>query len=71
MAIYVMHILAGSGVRVILGKAFGITSTYLHLSIGVAAGVFLPLLAVKIIEKWRIPYVFSAPISRIALRSKI
>lgn len=69
MAIYVMHILAGSGARVLLSKVFGITSTSLHLGAGVAAGVLLPLLAVKIIEKWGIPYVFSAPISKLVLRN--
>jgi fucose 4-O-acetylase-like acetyltransferase len=70
MAIYVMHILTGSGARVFLSKVFGITSTSLHLVAGVAAGILLPLLAVKIIEKWGIPYVFSAPISKLVLKNK-
>lgn len=70
MAIYVMHILAGSGARVILGKIFGVTSTFLHIGLGVATGILLPLVAVKVIDKWGIPFVFSAPISKLFIKSK-
>jgi fucose 4-O-acetylase-like acetyltransferase len=63
MAIYLMHILAGSGVRVILNKILSIDALAIHLVIGCLAGVLLPLLALKIINALKISYVFSAPIS--------
>ena len=62
MAIYVMHILAGSGVRVILTK-LGIYSFSLHLVSGCIVGVLTPIAMLMIINKLRIPYMFSAPIS--------
>lgn len=64
MAIYLMHILAGSGIRVILSKLFGIDSLAVHLIVGCFAGVLLPLLAIKIIGAIKIPYVFTAPVCR-------
>ena len=63
MAIYLMHIIAGSGVRIILVKLFGITSIEIHLLLGLTAGIGLPLVAMKIFEKYNIRYVFSAPLS--------
>ncbi|MBU3004341.1 acyltransferase family protein [Paraglaciecola arctica] len=63
MAIYLMHILAGAGTRVLLSKVFNIESVTIHLMVGCIAGLILPLLALKIIGGLRIPYVFRAPIS--------
>ncbi len=65
MAIYVMHILAGSGVRVVLIKFLGINDVMVHLVLGCFAGLFLPLLAVYFINRLSIPYLFSAPISKL------
>lgn len=64
LAIYLMHILAGSGARIILSKFLGIDAMAIHLIIGCFAGVLLPLLAFKIINVLKIPYMFSAPISK-------
>ncbi len=64
MAIYVMHVLAGSGVRVFLSKILGVDSVFVHLFFGCLAGVLLPLMALKVIDSLKIPYVFSAPISK-------
>lgn len=63
MAIYLMHTLTGSGVRIILHKFFNIDSLSVHLVIGCLAGVLVPLIALKVIDRVKIPYVFSAPIS--------
>ncbi len=63
MAIYLMHILAGSGIRVILKTFLGIDSYIVHLVLGCFFGLVLPLLAVFILNKLKIPYVFSAPVS--------
>ncbi|MBB1477107.1 acyltransferase family protein [Shewanella sp. SG41-3] len=63
MAIYLMHILAGSGVRVILGNIFGIESVVIHLILGLVAGLFFPLIALWVFRKANLKYIFSAPIS--------
>jgi fucose 4-O-acetylase-like acetyltransferase len=70
MAIYLMHILAGSGTRVVLSKLFNIESFAIHLIIGCMAGILGPLLAVAVIRKLNIPFVFSAPISELLISSR-
>ncbi len=64
MAIFVMHILAGSGIRIFLHTLLGIDSFSIHLLAGCIIGIFAPLLAVITINKLKIPYVFSAPVSK-------
>lgn len=64
MAIFLMHIIAASGVRIILHKILGIESASLHIIIGCITGVCLPLIAVIVINKLKIPFVFSMPISK-------
>jgi fucose 4-O-acetylase-like acetyltransferase len=44
MTIYLVHILAGSGCRIVLLKVFGISSVGIHLLIGTLGGLLLPLL---------------------------
>jgi hypothetical protein len=44
MAIYVMHILAGSGARIILGRFLGVQDAGIHLLAGCLAGLLLPML---------------------------
>jgi fucose 4-O-acetylase-like acetyltransferase len=44
MTIYLLHILAGSGSRIILLKVFGVTSVGIHLLIGTLGGLLLPLM---------------------------
>ncbi len=67
MAIYVMHILTGSGVRVILDKFFGVDSFVIHLVVGFSAGLIVPLIALYLFNRFRLSYVFSAPISKLVL----
>ena len=64
MAIYLMHILAGSGARVMLKTFMGVDSYVYHLIVECLVGLFLPLLTVVIINKYKIPYIFSAPMSQ-------
>lgn len=42
MPIYLMHILAASGARIVLLK-FGFTNMYLHLGVGISMGILFPL----------------------------
>lgn len=48
MPIYLMHIMAGSGARIILAK-LGVANLWVHLSIGLVLGVLLPLIAQRCI----------------------
>lgn len=64
MAIYLMHILAGSGIRVILSKFLSVESVSVHIVVGCIAGILLPLLALKVINALKISFAFSAPISQ-------
>lgn len=45
MPIYLMHILAGSGIRIVLKKVLGVTSTEVHTLAGVMFGIGIPLVA--------------------------
>lgn len=68
MGIYLMHILAGSGARVVLMKVFHIDSFTVHLTVGCLVGVLAPILAVALIRKLKIPCVFSAPVSTLLIK---
>ncbi|WP_019026669.1 acyltransferase family protein [Colwellia piezophila] len=70
MAIYLMHILIGSGARIILINIFNIESLWIHLAIGVFSGVCIPLIVLYILKKYKILYVLSAPISHFAYISR-
>ncbi|WP_226999744.1 acyltransferase family protein [Microbulbifer aggregans] len=63
MAIYLMHVLAGAGVRVVLQKLAGVDAFLVHLGLGMAVGLIGPILALEIIKRLNIRYLFSAPIS--------
>ena len=62
MSIFLMHVLAGSGARVILDKVFHIDTFTIHVLVGCAVGVIAPIVALVIIEKFKIPYILSAPL---------
>ena len=64
MAIYLMHILAASGMRVILTKFLSIDNTAENLFFGCVAGIFIPLLCIRIIDILHIKFIFSLPISK-------
>jgi len=70
MTIYLMHILAGSGVRVILGSFMGIDSIAVHLIVGTLVGLAAPLLAQMIIKKYDLYFLIAPPKSFSATRSR-
>jgi peptidoglycan/LPS O-acetylase OafA/YrhL len=51
LAIYVMHILAGSGARIVLQKMLGIDAVAVHLMVGTVVGIVLPLVALRLIAR--------------------
>jgi fucose 4-O-acetylase-like acetyltransferase len=69
MGIYLMHIFAASGSRVILSKALKVDSVAIHLVIGCLMGVVAPLIALFLIDKVKLKYVLSAPVSSSAIKS--
>lgn len=60
IAIYVMHILATAGTRIILMK-FGVDQAVFHLSIGTLAGIFLPLAALWGMQRLRVASLVGLP----------
>ncbi|UTW44887.1 acyltransferase [bacterium SCSIO 12696] len=64
MAIYLIHILSGSGVRILLQSLLSINNFWVHLALGMVFGLLLPIVFSKAVEKIGFKYIFSAPISR-------
>src|SRR5690606_2404320 len=61
MTIYLMHILAGSGVRVILSSFMGIDSIPVHLVVGTLIGLGAPLVAQVIIQRYNLHFLLTPP----------
>lgn len=61
MIIFLAHILAGSGTRIVLSKFMGIENWYLHMVIGTAAGVLFPIALYKLSKKLHFDFLFSFP----------
>jgi len=64
MTIYLLHILTGSATRVFLQKVIEVSSYEIHLILGIASGVILPILIVYFAHKINFFYIEQAPISR-------
>jgi peptidoglycan/LPS O-acetylase OafA/YrhL len=65
MSIYLMHILLGSGMRIVLQSIFGIHNVPVHLILGCINGMVIPIICLYYIKKFNVPYVFSFPISSV------
>lgn len=61
MTIYLMHILAGSGTRVILSKFLGVDTTAVHLVLGTLIGLAAPLLAQIVIKHYNLYFLLGPP----------
>ena len=61
MSIYVMHVLAGSGARILLSRFLGIQDAVVHLLAGCLAGILLPLLVYLLLHRLKIRGLFEAP----------
>lgn len=71
MAIYVMHTFATAGTKILLVSVFSINNSFIHLTLGTLLGVGAPCLAYMIIQKYKIPFMFNAPISSIFLKKEL
>ncbi len=61
MGVYLMHIIAGSGARIVLHKALGIDSAAVHLVVGTLAGIALPLVAMQAMHRYGLPGFITPP----------
>ncbi len=61
MGIYLMHILAGSGARILLGRFLGVRDVGVHLIVGCLAGILLPMLVIWLMKRFGIGGLFDAP----------
>ena len=61
MAIYLMHVLAGSGVRVLLQKVLHIENLYAHLALGFSFAVLIPVGILKLCRRWSLMFLIEAP----------
>ena len=61
MTIYLMHIIAGSGVRVALSKLVNVQSPAIHLILGTLLGITVPLVAQIIIKRYRFGALLAPP----------
>lgn len=72
MTIYLLHILAGSGVRVIMSAFLDIDSIVAHLLVGTLIGLAAPLLAQVIIQRYNLYFLLTPPrsVSANSLRNR-
>lgn len=61
MVIYLLHVITGSGTRIVLQHFLGISNVYVHLVLGCAAGIFGSILLVKILSKIGLSFLFAIP----------
>jgi len=61
LEIYLMHIIFGSGVRMILKIFFNIMNTNVHLILGVLAGLILPIVVAKVTQRVNFEFFFKPP----------
>ncbi|MCU5775826.1 acyltransferase [Erwiniaceae bacterium BAC15a-03b] len=61
MYIYLMHILAGSGMRIVLNKVLHTNSWSIHVLFGTLAGIVVPVIAFYLLKRWKADFLFNRP----------
>ncbi|MGA6096949.1 acyltransferase family protein [Stutzerimonas marianensis] len=61
MTIYLVHILAGSGLRVVLASFLGVDNIPLHLVLGTLVGIAAPLVLQAIIKRYDLSFLLTPP----------
>lgn len=59
--IYLIHVLTGSGIRVVLQKIFHVESASTHIIIGCISAVLLSLICFKVSKKYHLNFLFKMP----------
>ncbi len=58
LEIFLSHTIFSAFMRITLQNLLGIHNFYLHLFLGLVAGIYLPILLVNILNRFNIPYIF-------------
>lgn len=61
LEIFVAHTIASAGFRIILDKFLGIDVPWLHLVMGILAGIYLPILLKDLVDRLNFRYLFVYP----------
>jgi fucose 4-O-acetylase-like acetyltransferase len=61
LQVYLLHTAVAGFTRIVLQKVLGIHDLYVHLVLGTVVGIGAPLACAYLVDRWRIPGVFSAP----------
>ncbi|EPY7114592.1 acyltransferase family protein [Klebsiella variicola] len=61
LIIYLVHILAASGTRIILSKIFHVESWFVHVLLGTFIGVTAPLIFYKLVIRYNLNFIFEYP----------
>jgi peptidoglycan/LPS O-acetylase OafA/YrhL len=61
LQVYLLHTTAAGFTRIVLQKILGVQDLYVHLLLGTLVGIGAPLAVAYLIERYRIPGLFSAP----------
>ncbi|WP_233429236.1 acyltransferase family protein [Klebsiella variicola] len=61
LIIYLVHILAASGTRIILSKIFHIESWFVHVFVGTFIGITAPLIFYKLVVRYNLNFIFEYP----------
>ena len=64
MEIYILHILCASGIRIVLDKFFSVENIFVHFSIGMIVGIFIPLLIGVTVRRLKITYIFNSGLAK-------
>jgi fucose 4-O-acetylase-like acetyltransferase len=59
LEIFLMHVIAGSGFRIILMNVFGVHDASTHLILGTVAGIGIPLTVASILKRANIQFLFT------------
>ncbi len=59
LEIFLMHVIAGSGVRIILMNVFAVHDASTHLILGTLAGIGIPLVVASILKRANIQFLFT------------
>lgn len=61
LPIYLMHVLAGSGIRIVLQKFFDLQNPWLHGIVGIAFGLVVPVLIYRLSVRYRWKALWALP----------
>ena len=61
MEIYLMHVIFGSGMRIVLQKGLHIEALAPHLIVGVVVGIALPILAARWMHRFKLKFLLRPP----------